>query len=62
MIDFLLPVLTGLAALFRSRVELALEILALRQQLAILKRKRPRPSLNSADRLFWVLLGRVWPD
>src|SRR6059058_2982387 len=49
-----------LGAFFRSRVDLALEILALRQQVAVLKRKRPRPPLNASDRLFWVLLRRLW--
>ena len=29
-------------------------VLALRQQLAVLKRKHPRPALNSLDRLFWT--------
>src|SRR5690242_12210027 len=38
----------------------ALEILALRQQVAVLKRKRPRPPLNSVDRLFWTTLRRIW--
>jgi transposase InsO family protein len=54
--------LAGLGVFFRSRAYLALEILALRQQLAVLKRKRPRPPLNSSDRLFWVLLRRFWSD
>src|SRR5207248_9794944 len=60
MLDFVLAVLAGLCAFFRSRADLAVEILALRQQVAVFKRKRPRPSLNSSDRLFWVLLRRVW--
>lgn len=34
--------------------------LALRQQVAVLKRKRPQPPLTSSDRLFWVLLRRFW--
>src|ERR1035437_9737512 len=46
---------------FRSRHDTAIEILALRQQVAVLKRKRPRPKLNSFDRLFWTTLHRVWP-
>jgi transposase InsO family protein len=36
------------------------EILALRQQVAVLKRQRPRPSLNCGDRFFWTTLRRVW--
>jgi len=45
---------------FRSRSETALEVLALRQQVAVLKRKRPRPILNSLDRLFWTTLRHFW--
>ena len=46
---------------FRRRAALQLELLAQRQQLAVLKRKTARPCLRSADRLFWVLLSRLWP-
>jgi putative transposase len=46
--------------LFQSRLELVLENLALRQQLAVFKQKRARPRLRPADRCFWVLLGRAW--
>jgi len=45
---------------FRSRGELLLENLALRQQLLALHAKRPRPRLSSVDRLFWVVLREVW--
>jgi hypothetical protein len=40
--------------------QLALENLALRQQLAVNKRTVPRPRLRGTDRLFWVWLARVW--
>ena len=46
----------------RSRHELALENLALRQQLATLKYRWPRPYLTDSDRLFWVVLSRLWSD
>src|SRR6478736_1701764 len=36
------------------------EVLALRQQVAVLKRKRPKPRLNRLDRLFWTLLRSTW--
>ena len=41
---------------------LALENLALRQQIAVLQRstKTKRPRLKQSDRLFWVLPSRVW--
>ena len=43
-----------------SRRELLLEILALRQQLAVLKGRRCRPRLTTPDRFFWVMLRRFW--
>ncbi len=48
------------ARLFCLHRSLLLENLALRQQLVVLKRRRPRPSLGPFDRLFWVLARRVW--
>jgi hypothetical protein len=44
MIPFFVSPLTCLSAFFRSRYNLGLEILALRQQLGILKRKIASPS------------------
>src|SRR6266849_988737 len=34
--------------------------LVLRQQLAVLKRKHPRPRLDVIDKLFWVFARRFW--
>jgi len=59
--QFFLALLVALRASFQARADAALEILALRQQLAVLKRKRPRPHLNAGDRLFWTTLRRFWP-
>jgi hypothetical protein len=39
---------------------LASENLALRQQLIVLKRNQACPKLKERDRLFWVLLSRIW--
>ena len=47
--------------MFADRAALHTEILALRQQVAVLKRKRPRPLLRKADRVFWVILSCLWP-
>jgi len=47
-------------ALLRPRLDLALENMALRQQLAVLKTKKPRPSLRASDRILWILLHRLW--
>src|ERR1022692_1749602 len=49
-----------LIRLFRSRGNLVLENLVLRQQLAVLKRRRPRPRLALVDKLFWVTVSRFW--
>ena len=40
--------------------QLALENVALRQQLTVYKRLAPRPKLRPADRRFWAGLARVW--
>ena len=45
-----------------SRHSLALEGVALRQQLLVFKRKQPRPKLNRLDRLFWIMLCQLWTD
>src|SRR5438105_12485839 len=43
-----------------TRQSLMLENLALRQQLAVLKRKHPRPRLGPLDKLFWVIVRGFW--
>ena len=60
MFRLVVSVLTWAGAFLRSRQDLALEILALRQQVLVLKGKNPRPTLVRFDRLFWVALRRVW--
>src|SRR5258708_6875966 len=49
-----------LVHLLRARRSLLLENLALRQQLAVLKRRHPRPRLNLPDKLFWVAVRGFW--
>ncbi len=51
----------SLRSIFRTRADLTIEILSLRQQLTALKEKHPRPRLGWIDRGFWVLLRRIWP-
>ena len=60
MCQFILALLATVRVFFRSRSETALEILALRQQIVVLKKRRPRPRLNQFDRLFWIILRCVW--
>jgi transposase InsO family protein len=57
----LVALVAFVAASLSSRQALALENLALRQQLAVLRRQTPRPKLGLGDKLFWVALSRVWP-
>src|SRR5215831_7411737 len=49
-------------ATFKSRAALQAENLALRHQLAVLRRSVKRPRLTAADRLFWAWLSGVWTD
>lgn len=60
MITLLLHLLRLLPFLFGGHRELALENLALRQQLAVYKRAIIRPPLRRTDRLFWAALAKVW--
>jgi hypothetical protein len=53
-LEFIFVLLAAVRVFFRSRRDTAIEILALRQQVAVLNRKRLRPALNSLDRLFWT--------
>jgi transposase InsO family protein len=41
---------------------LALANLVLRQQLAVWKARQPRPQLAATDRIFWVVLSRLWKN
>jgi putative transposase len=61
VVDFILAILAAFRVFFVSRLDTSLEVLALRQQLAVLKRKRPRPAVNRSDRFFWTTLRTLWP-
>jgi hypothetical protein len=60
MASLLLLWIGALIRLFRSRGNLVLENLMLRQQLVVLKRRHPRPSLGFFDKFLWVIARRVW--
>jgi hypothetical protein len=60
MITTLLHLLRLVPFLCGGHRPLALENLALRQQLAVYKRTASRPRLHRSDRLFWAWLSRVW--
>jgi hypothetical protein len=57
----MLVFLAAIRIFFRTRLDISLEVLALRQQIVVLKLKRPRPSLNCLDRFFWTTLRQIWP-
>jgi hypothetical protein len=59
METLILPFLMLILALDRH---LAIENLALRQQLVVLKRQAKRPAVRTRDRIFWVILSRIWED
>jgi hypothetical protein len=58
------PILRAAAAfvhgLFRSRLSLQIEVLALRHPLAVYQRTAIRPRLKPADRILWAWLSRAW--
>jgi putative transposase len=58
------PILRAVVAfvhgLFRARLSLQLEVLALRHQLAVYQRTAARLRLQPADRILWACLSRVW--
>jgi putative transposase len=60
MLMWLGIIVCAIGSAFRSRKKLALENPVLRQQLAALKHRQPRPRLTDLDRLFWVWLSRLW--
>jgi putative transposase len=62
MITLLLHLLRLLPLFFGGYRQLAIENLALRQQLAVYKRSVARPRLRTADRLFWIGLTKVWTE
>jgi transposase InsO family protein len=62
MVDILTLLWSALAGLFRSRARLEAEILILRQQLNVLRRKSPkRFAFGNFDRLVFVALYRLVP-
>ena len=63
MTDLLKLILGVLASLFRSRAKLEAEILILRQQINVLRRRAPkRPHLNNTDRFLFVWLYHWFPS
>ena len=62
MLTALLVLLRSIGLIYRGHRAVALENLALRQQLAALTRTIKRPRLRRRDRLFWILLAKGWRE
>ena len=63
MIDFLSLVLHVVVSPFKTRAQLEAEIVLLRHQLNVLRRRVPStPKLAIADRLLFVWLYRLFPS
>jgi putative transposase len=57
----IVSIIHGLLSSLRTRVDLQLEVMALRHQLEVLRNgHRTRARLTRLDRAFWVLLYRLW--
>jgi hypothetical protein len=62
MLTAVVVFLRTIALICSGHRAVALENVALRQQLAVLKRTVKRPQLRQRDRLFWILLANAWRD
>lgn len=61
MLDIIHLFIRAIQCFFRSRAAMQLEILALRHQILVLRRKkRKRLRLNGVDRFLWVFLLKSW--
>ncbi len=63
MVTALIALLSGVRDIVRHRADLEAELLALRHQVLVLQRQhgRRRVQLRPADRLYRVVLSRLWP-
>jgi len=61
MWPLVVALLGSLRSALRTRADLALENIALRQQLALLAQRSKRPQFGAFDKFFWVHLSRRWP-
>ncbi|MDT8301470.1 MAG: integrase core domain-containing protein [Sedimentisphaerales bacterium] len=51
-----------LKLIFRSKLNIVLENLALRQQLVVQQRSIKMPKIENWDRIFWIWLSRFWSN
>ena len=62
MLNAIMVAVRFIILVFGGQKQIALENAALRQQLAVSKRKVKRPKLRRRDRLFWITLRMIWKD
>jgi hypothetical protein len=62
MLNALFLALRFLILVFSDHKQVALENAAFRHQLAVYTRQRKRPRLHDRDRLFWIVLKKLWKD
>ena len=62
MLNAILSLFRMIPLILGGHEQVALENLALRQQLAIFQRSVHRPKIRPTDRLFWVCLRKVWKE
>ena len=60
LLSLVVAIVHLLRSTFKSRSDLVLENLVLRQQVLTLKKRNFRPRLAWTDRMFWVCLSRIW--
>ena len=60
MWELLAVVVRSAVSALRLRRDLALENLALRHQLVVLKRQSKKPRFKDRDRLVWIGMKRIW--
>jgi len=62
MMKILLKLILNILLRPQKDSDIALENLALRQQVAAMKWSIKRPRLRSQKRLFWILISRFWSN
>jgi hypothetical protein len=60
VIPVLLSLIAAARVFFQTRTGISVEVIALRHQLAVLKRKQPRSPLRPLDRFIWTVLRSTW--
>ena len=62
MLNTILAMFRAVFLILGGYEQVALENIALRQQLGIFQRSLRRPKIRPSDRLFWVCLRKVWKE